>query len=159
MRAKADLELENGRGGGPYFDALKELRAGIRTQVAALLGVSDDHLALTTSTTHGCQIVLAGLGIAPGDEIVTTDEEHFGLLGPLQASGATVRVANTRGETAERALELLLAEVGPRTRLVAISARVVDDRPPTAGRRAEARRPTCRCSSTVRSRSARSRSR
>ena len=83
--------------------------------------MSDDHLALTTSTTHGCQIVLAGLGIAPGDEIVTTDEEHFGLLGPVQASGATVRVANTRGETAERALELLLAEVGPRTRLVAIS--------------------------------------
>ena len=99
MRAKVDLELESGRGGGPYFDALKELRAGIRTQVAALLGVSDDHLALTTSTTHGCQIVLAGLGIAPGDEIVTTDEEHFGLLGPVHASGATVRVAHTRGET------------------------------------------------------------
>lgn len=121
VREKQDLELESGRGGGPYFDALKELRARIRTQIAALLGVSDDHLALTTSTTHGCQIVLAGLSIAPGDEIVTTDEEHFGLLGPLQASGAMVRVAHTRGETATRALELLLAEIGPRTRLVAVS--------------------------------------
>ena len=121
VRAKVDLELESGRGGGPYFETLKELRASIRTQIAALLGVSDDHLALTTSTTHGCQIVLAGLRIAPGDEIVTTDEEHFGLLGPVHASGATVRVAQTRGETAERALELLLAEIGPRTRLVAVS--------------------------------------
>ncbi len=121
VREKQDLELESGRGGGPYFDALKELRARIRTQIAALLGVSDDHLALTTSTTHGCQIVLAGLRIGLGDEIVTTDEEHFGLLGPLQASGAMVRVAHTRGETATRALELLLAEIGPHTRLVAVS--------------------------------------
>ncbi len=121
VRAKVDFELESGRGGGPYFEALKKLRAGIRTQVAALLGVSDDYLALTTSTTHGCQIVLAGLGIAPGDEIVTTDEEHFGLLGPVHASGATVRVAHTRGKTRERALDVLLAEIGPRTRLVAVS--------------------------------------
>lgn len=121
VRAKVDLELERGRGGGPYFEELKALRARVRAAIAALLGVSDEHLALTTSTTHGCQVVLSGLGLAPGDEIVTTDEEHFGLLGPLHASGATVRVARTRGETAPRALELLLEEVGPRTRLVAVS--------------------------------------
>ena len=78
-------------------------------------------LRVTASTTMGCQIVLSGLRLEPGDEIVTTDEEHFGLLGPLHVSGARVRVAATRGRNADEALAAVLAEVGPRTRLVALS--------------------------------------
>ena len=50
-------------------------------------------MALTSSTTEGCNIVLTGLGLGPGDEVVTTDSEHFGLLLPLHVSGARVRVA------------------------------------------------------------------
>jgi L-cysteine/cystine lyase len=50
---------------------------------------------------------------------VTTDTEHFGLLGPLHASGAGIRVARTR-ET-EDALDAILAEVGPKTKLLALS--------------------------------------
>ena len=38
-------------------------------------------VALTGSTTDGCNIVLAGLGLGADDEVVTTDSEHFGLLG------------------------------------------------------------------------------
>ena len=105
----------------------------------------------------GCQIVLSGLHLEPGDEIVTTDEEHFGLLGPLHVSGARVRVAATRGRTGDEALEAVLAEVGPRTRLIALShvswmtghILPVDESRQTR---------TCRCSLTVRSRSAPSRS-
>ena len=50
-------------------------------------------MSLATSTTNGCNIVLAGLGLGPDDEVVTTDGEHFGLLGALAASPAQVRVA------------------------------------------------------------------
>jgi L-cysteine/cystine lyase len=121
LRAQAADELEHGRGGRAYFERLLELRARIRAAIASLLHTVEDRVALTSSTTHGCQVVLSGLGIAPGDEIVTTDEEHFGLLGPLHASGATVRVVETRGHTAERALEAILGATGPRTRLLAIS--------------------------------------
>jgi L-cysteine/cystine lyase len=85
------------------------------------LGTTSDHVAVTASTTTGCQIVLSGLELASEDEIVTTDEEHFGLLGPLHASGARVRVAVTRGLPADEALAAVLREVGPRTRLVALS--------------------------------------
>src|SRR5262249_9634916 len=63
----------------------------------------------------------AGLGLAAEDEVVTTDSEHFGLLGPLHASGARVRVARIRDVAPERALDAILAEVGPRTRLLALS--------------------------------------
>ncbi len=114
-------ELESGRGGAPYFEALIALRGRVRAAIAELLDVDASRLALTSSTSSGCQIVLAGLGLRPDDEIVTTDEEHFGLLGPIAASGARVRVAATRARPPEEALDAILAEVGPRTRLVALS--------------------------------------
>ena len=40
-----------------------------------------------------CTIVVTGLGLGAGDEVVTTDAEHFGLTGPLVASGARLRIA------------------------------------------------------------------
>jgi L-cysteine/cystine lyase len=121
MVAQASAEVEGGRGGKPYFDNLIETRARVRELFAGLLGTTPHHVALTASTTTGCQIVLSGLRLEPDDEIVTTDEEHFGLLGPLHVSGARVRVAATRGRTGDDVLDALLAEVGPRTRLIALS--------------------------------------
>ena len=119
--AQTAIELEQGRSGAPYLDALMAIRARIRTTFAELLAVDDAHISLTSSTTNGCQIVLAGLGLGAEDEIVTTDEEHFGLLGPLHASGAHVIVARTRGLQPEDALEAIAAAVSPRTRLIAVS--------------------------------------
>lgn len=118
-RERADLE--RGRSGPSYGEGMRALRAGVRTQIAALLHVEPAQIALTSSTTNGCNIVLAGLGLSPGDEVVTTDVEHFGLLGPLHASGARVRVARIRDLPPGRALDAILAEVGPRTRLLALS--------------------------------------
>ena len=40
-------------------------------------------LALTGSTTDGVNTVISGLDLRPGDEIITSDEEHPGLLAPL----------------------------------------------------------------------------
>lgn len=97
-----------------WVEETRELRERIRRGIAAVLGTSAELVALTDSTTRGCQIVLAGLGLSADDEIVTTDEEHFGLIGPLHASGARVVVA-------EADEEALLAAVTPRTRLVAVS--------------------------------------
>ena len=79
-----------------------------------MLGTAAELVALTDSTTRGCQIVIAGLGLGADDEVVTTDQEHFGLLGPLHASGARVVVT-------EADEDALLAAVTPRTRLIAVS--------------------------------------
>ena len=118
---QTEFELAQGRSGARYLDALKAMRARVRVVFAELLGVDAAHVALTSSTTNGCQIVLSGLGLGPEDEIVTTDEEHFGMLGPLHASGARVTVARTRGLAPEEALEAIVAAASPRTRLVAVS--------------------------------------
>ena len=34
------------------------------------------------------ELALAGLDLRGGDEVITTTDEHFGLIGPLHASGA-----------------------------------------------------------------------
>jgi len=123
-QAMADQErfdLESGRGGGPYFERALALRDEVRAKLAAAVGAPTELLSLATSTTNGCNIVLAGLGLGSDDEVVTTDGEHFGLLGALAASPAQVRVAAVRELPPEESLEVLLREVTPKTRLLAFS--------------------------------------
>jgi L-cysteine/cystine lyase len=121
MRAYLSLDLEDGRAGKRFFDDILELRSQVRERVAGIIGVGAVQLALTSSTSNGCAIVILGLRLGPEDEVVTTDVEHFGLLGPAYASGARVRVANLLGRPASEALDAILAEVTERTRLVALS--------------------------------------
>jgi len=121
MVTQEQADLERGRGGPEYFEHVGELRSEVRTKLAALVGVALDRLALATSTTNGCNIVLTGLDLGPEDEIVTTDGEHFGLLGALAVSPARVRFAPVRELAPDEALEVLLREVTPQTRLLALS--------------------------------------
>jgi L-cysteine/cystine lyase len=117
IEAMRDAEahgLDEGRGSAAQFRRLLDAREELRAEIAALVGVPTDTVALTASTTDGCNIVLAGLDLRPGDEIVTTTDEHFGLLGPLHMSTATVVVA-------EPDAERIVAAVTERTRLIAIS--------------------------------------
>jgi L-cysteine/cystine lyase len=121
MAEQERRDLELGRGGGPYFERALELRDKVRAKLAAAVGVPPELMSLATSTTNGCNIVLAGLGLGADDEVITTDGEHFGLLGALAVSPAQVRVAAVRELPPEESLEVLLREVTPRTRLFALS--------------------------------------
>jgi L-cysteine/cystine lyase len=114
VEAQLASELAEGRFRKPYFDRMLGLRADVRAALAALVGVGPEHVSLTSSTTDGCNIVVAGLGLQPADEVVTTREEHFGLLGPLHASGARVVVVEANPDA-------IRAAVTPRTRLLALS--------------------------------------
>lgn len=114
MQAELGADGERGRFGKEYFERMLALRQRLRERIAALVGAEPERVALTGSTTDGCNIVLAGLGLGPDDEIVTTGEEHFGLLGPLHASGARIVVV-------EPTAEAIVAAVTPCTRLLALS--------------------------------------
>jgi L-cysteine/cystine lyase len=113
-RTTTELGLEEGRGAPAQFVGILEERGQLRADLAALVGVEEDRVALTASTTDGCNIVLAGLGLEHDDEVITTTDEHFGLLGPLHASGARVVVVPPDAER-------IAAAVTPRTRLLALS--------------------------------------
>ena len=90
MLAEELVDLTQGRGGEPYFSRALGMRDDVRAKLASQLGAEPSQVSLTRSTTDGCNIVLAGLSLRPDDEVVTTDVEHFGLIGPLHASGAKV---------------------------------------------------------------------
>jgi L-cysteine/cystine lyase len=112
--AQARRDLEEGRTGPKYFEQMLELRETARQAFAAVLGVESDRMALVESTSRGCATVLAGLGLTGEDEVVTTDHEHFGLTGPLYATGARVVIVDADEDA-------LLAAITPRTRLIATS--------------------------------------
>ena len=96
--AEASLleQLEQGRSSKPWFDHQVERIDRLRERVAALLGATQPDVALTGSTTDGINAVLHALELNPGDEILTSDEEHPGVLGPLATArdtrGVSVRV-------------------------------------------------------------------
>jgi L-cysteine/cystine lyase len=121
MEARSRFDQEHGRGGKKWYDSMFALRTRVREKLAATIGAAPDGVALTSSTTDGCNIVLAGLGLQPDDEVVTTDSEHPGLLLPLHASGATVRVAEVTTRPTSGTLEAIREQVTPRTRLLALS--------------------------------------
>jgi L-cysteine/cystine lyase len=107
-------DLRRGRSGIAYFEETLALRDEVRSAFAALVSADPAQVALTGSTTEACAIVLRGLSLGPEDEIITTTDEHFGLLGPVGASQARVVVV-------EPDPDAVLAAVTPRTRLIATS--------------------------------------
>jgi L-cysteine/cystine lyase len=127
VRERIEFELIGGRCGKSYMTSVQELARDLRAGYAGVLGCEPDQVALTGSTTDGVNTVLAGLDLRPGDQIVTSDEEHPGLLAPLgrarRERGVDIRVV----PFAE-----LAGAVTPSTRLVAcshvswVSGRVVD---------------------------------
>jgi L-cysteine/cystine lyase len=98
------------------FERRAELSAALRGAYASVLGCATEDVALTTCVSEGIAQVIEGLRLGPGDEIVTSDEEHPGLLGALGAArelhGVAIRMV---------ALAELADAVGPRTRLIACS--------------------------------------
>jgi L-cysteine/cystine lyase len=108
-------EVQGGRT-HEHFRRRHELQDSLRETYASLLGCASEQVALTTCTSEGLAVVVSGLGLEPGDEILTSDQEHPGLLGALQAArevlGVSVRVAP---------LQELPEAVGAQTRLVACS--------------------------------------
>jgi selenocysteine lyase/cysteine desulfurase len=90
-------ELSQGRAGRPHFERMIAAMNRRRELLAALHNCDEDELALTHSTTDGVNIVIGGLDLQPGDELLTSDEEHPGLLAPLAGArrrcGAVIRQA------------------------------------------------------------------
>ena len=90
-------QAEAGRGGAAFFDAITGDGDVLRARVAGLVGCGPAELALTGSTTDGVNAVLGALDLDEGDEVLTSDEEHPGLLAPLAVArerrGLRVRVA------------------------------------------------------------------
>jgi selenocysteine lyase/cysteine desulfurase len=115
VRERIAAELEGGRCGMDYMKSVRELAGELRQSYARVLGADPADVALTGSTTDGVNTILSGLDLREGDEIVTSDEEHPGLLAPLgrlKRKQISVRVVP---------FAAIADAVGQSTRLVAVS--------------------------------------
>jgi L-cysteine/cystine lyase len=121
MQASLARDLEEGRSSREYFEAMLARRDDLRVALARFLKAPTETIALTTSTTEGCNVVLNGLQIGEGDEVVTTDSEHPGLFGGLVASGAGLRVVPVRDLPVSEVAGALEAAITERTKLIALS--------------------------------------
>jgi L-cysteine/cystine lyase len=121
MEERARFDQAHARAGREWFEDVLVLRERVRARLADVIGATRERVALTSSTTEGCNIVLSALDLSPDDEVVTTDSEHPGLLLPLHVSGARVRVAEVAARPTAEALGTILSCIGPRTRLLALS--------------------------------------
>lgn len=115
MTAETRRAVEQPRLGGAAYEHMNEVRARARAAAARTLGARVEDVAVTSSTSQGIGLVCAGLRWREGDDVVTTTDEHQGILGPLdelRRRGVEVRQV-APGDVADA--------VGPRTRMVAVS--------------------------------------
>lgn len=116
LTAAVREETETRRSGEAHFVRWGAGLAALREGYARWLGCPPDAVALTRSTSDGVSIALHALDLRPGDEVLTSDEEHPGVLAPLAAARQRVGIVVRTAPFAE-----LATAVTPRTRVVCCS--------------------------------------
>lgn len=102
--------------GGAFYQRLVPLAEDLRGRYARLLNARADDVALTAGTSDGCAHVIGSLGLGEGDEVVTADDEHPGVTGPLIAAREQRGVRVTAVP-----LDQIPDAIGEATKLVACS--------------------------------------
>jgi L-cysteine/cystine lyase len=116
MRLELTASADQPRITRAAFDGMFAVRDRARAALARSVAAPPEQVALTSSTTQGLGLVVAGVDWRPGDEVLTTTEEHQGLLSPLEVIGRRHGVVVRKLPADE-----IGAAIGPRTRMVAVS--------------------------------------
>ena len=106
----------------PDFDALEKRAVEVRGLVARLLHASPAEITFTSSTSHGLNIVAAGLNWQAGDNVICAETEFVANVYPwlnLRRKGVDVRFA--RAQEGRIPLQAISDQMDKRTRLVALS--------------------------------------
>jgi len=95
-----------------------------RRRIATLVGGQAEEIAFTRNATDGINLALAGIDWQPGDEVITTDEEHEATNHPLtylrQMKGIVVKMVAVSPHPDEMVARMETV-ASARTRLAAMS--------------------------------------
>ena len=100
---------------------------GVRTKAAAFIGCATEELVLTSCTTEGINWIAQGLTFAPGDRILTTDQEHpGGRVGwdwVARRYGVTLDIVPIAPDAhdPQAIIDAFAQRITPRTRVLAFS--------------------------------------
>ena len=112
------------------FDAYNHLptyREAVRAKLAAFVNASPDEVALTSNTTEGLNFVINGLDLKDGDEVLTSNYEHPGHLGPWtlkeKRRGVVLKTVNLplTPRSAGEVVGAFAAAITPRTRMISLA--------------------------------------
>jgi selenocysteine lyase/cysteine desulfurase len=113
-----------------YFEEnAPRLEAAVRTAAAEYLAAKPDDFAMTGSTTQGLATIYSGLKLRPGQEILSTEQDHImtklSLRLRAERTGTTVRTISLydRSDTVteDELTGVLIRALTPQTRVVAIT--------------------------------------
>lgn len=106
------------------YDAMRER---LRTKIATMLRVSADELAITRNTSEGTNIIVKGIDLKPGDEVLITDHNHPSNSDSWKVraarDGFTVRSLPVRIPAVSRQdlIDQFAKAIGPKTKVVSIT--------------------------------------
>lgn len=105
------------------------LRLRAVEKAASFFGAQAQNVALTDSTTMGLSLLYNGLKLSEGDEVVVEDEAYYSTVEALRyqrrRSGVVTREVSLYDDPAKASaaemVDRLMAAVGPRTRVMALT--------------------------------------
>jgi len=112
-----------------FHENAPRLEADVRRSAADYLAAKPDDFALTGSTSQGLGTIYNGLKLRPGDEILSTEQDHIQTKNSLKLradrTGAIVRTISLYDSSASVTegglVDTLIRQITPKTRVVAIT--------------------------------------
>jgi selenocysteine lyase/cysteine desulfurase len=108
------------------YNYLPTFREALRAKLAAFVNASPDEVALTSNTTEGLNFVINGLDFKEGDEVLTSNFEHPGHLGPwkLKEKRTAVKLRIVDLPITPRSVDEIVgafaAAITPKTRMISV---------------------------------------
>lgn len=126
MHEWLDREVREGPTSRPVVDARRAMVARYRELIAQAFGADPDEIAITDNTTHGMNLVTAGLPVEAGDGVVTSSVEHASGLVEVyelrERRGADLHIVPVAASDSPGAtVEAFARALDARSRLVLIS--------------------------------------
>jgi selenocysteine lyase/cysteine desulfurase len=108
-------------------DKYTAMRESLRAKVARMLRVSVDEVAVTRNTSEGTNIVVKGVDLKPGDEVIVTSHNHPSNLDSWKVrarrDGFTVKElpVTVPARSVEELYSTMEKAITPRTRVIAVT--------------------------------------
>ena len=108
---------------------MDEMRAAARPAVARLINAHDDEIALVESTSHGLSLAASAIPLERGDRVLISDLEFMEVAIPwVQKRKEGIEIDVVPNQSGEVRIEDIASHLTPRTRVISVSTRAVDQR-------------------------------